>query len=114
MSRTHSILVTALLCAAASACAANTSRAPVRATYSTVMPKGAAQVRNYDGDALPTYALADAGGYVEVQCHNGQVYQIVDRSQDLYSASMKRTSLGGQQLEGICDRVKGSRVDHFH
>jgi hypothetical protein len=114
MSRTHSILATALLCAAASACGANVSHAPVRATYSTQIPDGPVQVRNLDGDALPSYALADAGAYIEVECRNGQVYQIVDRSKDLYNLSLMHTSAGNAGLNGICDRVRNSRLDHDH
>jgi len=114
MSRTHLILATALLCAAVSACAANASHAPTRVTYSTTMPTGPVQVRNFDGDALPNYALADAGAYIEVQCRDGQVYQIVNRSPDLYSRSAQQTWSGGGGLAGICDRVRHSRLDHNH
>jgi hypothetical protein len=113
MSRTHSIL-TALLCAAASACAANASHAPVSAKYSTVMPTGPTQVRNFDGDVLPGYALADAGAYIEVECRNGQVYQIVGLSKDLYSVSEQQTSWTSNGLNGICDRVHNSRLDNNH
>ena len=116
MSQAHSILATALLCAAASACAANTSHAPVRTTYarSTQPPREPLQVRNMDGDPLPTYALTDAGAYIEVECRNGQVYQIVDRSQDFYSPSLLETLSGYRGLDGICDRVRGSRLDYGH
>jgi hypothetical protein len=103
----------AIACAAASACAHSDAMGnPVRATLTTSLPTtGSLQVRNYDGDALPPYALTDALAYVEIQCHDGEVYQIVDRSPDLYSSMLKRTTPGEHALSGICFRVQSSRVD---
>ena len=111
MSRTQLIL--AIACAAASACAYSHTPAgnPVRATLTSAPPKGDVQVRNYDGDALPSYALADTRGYLEIECRNGQVYQVVDRSPDPYSSTMKRTTQGEHGLSGICDRVQSTRID---
>lgn len=114
MSRTHSILATASLCAAASACAANNSHAPVRVLYTTKVPDGPVQVRNLEGDALPAYALADSRGYIEVECRSGQIYQVVDRSQDFYSRSLQQTWSGRYGLGGFCDRVHNSRLDYNH
>jgi hypothetical protein len=115
MSRTHSILVTALLCVAAPACATSAAQQPAMlATYSTQMPDGPIQVRNLEGDVLPGYALADAGSYIEVTCGDGQVYQIVDQQKDLYSLSKERTTSVGQGLDGICGRVRTSRLDYNH
>jgi hypothetical protein len=116
MSRTHSILATASLCIAASACGAAVSHNPVRAKIATDAPRGQVQVRNYDGDVLPAYALADAGVYIEIECRNGQVYQIVNRSHDWYSATNQSTSGGYDlvSLSGICDRVRSSRLDYYH
>jgi len=109
MSQTHWIL--AIACAAASACA-STSCAPVRAAYTTKLPTGSLQVRNYDGDALPPYALTDAQAYLEIECRNGQVYQVVDRSPDPYSSTMKQTTASASTgLNGICDRMQGSRLE---
>lgn len=110
MTRMHLIL--AIACAAASACAhSSLAGNPVRATLTSAPPTGPIQVRNFDGDALPPYALADATAYVEIQCRNGGIYQIVDRSPDLYSATMKRTTSGASALSGICFRVQNTRVD---
>lgn len=105
-------LFLAIACVAASACAQSAAMGnPVRATLTTSAPRGPLQVRNYDGDALPPYALTDAVAYVEIQCHDGEVYQIVDRSPDLYSSTLKRTTAGEHQLSGICFRVQSTRVD---
>ncbi|HET9624576.1 MAG TPA: hypothetical protein VFP84_24580 [Kofleriaceae bacterium] len=117
MTRTHSILGAALLCAAASACAARGgSRAPVRITYSTKLPDGPVQVRNFNGDVLPPYAIADAGGgFLQVECRNGQVYQIVARPHELYSRSAQESwSVTGGRLDSFCDNVHNSRLDYNH
>ena len=84
---------------------------PVRATLTTSAPTGRVQVRNYDGDALPPYALGDAQAYLEIECRDGQIYQVVDRSPDPYSASMKRTTQGEHSLKDICYRVQTTRMD---
>ena len=112
MSRTHLFLTFALACAAASACAhSNGSGNPVRATLTSAAPQGLPQVRNYDGDALPPYALGDAQAYLEIQCRDGEIYQVVDRSPDLYSSTLKRTTQGEHSLKDICYRVQATRMD---
>lgn len=70
------------------------------------------EVRNYEGEVLPPYALSDADDHVEVECLDGRVYEIVDRPQDLYGASNKKTSHArSSSTDDICDRILDYRTE---
>jgi hypothetical protein len=84
--------------------------AAVRTTGTTDAP--AVEVRNYEGEVLPPYALNDAASHLEVECLDGQVYEIVDLPQDLYNASHKTTSYARvSSPDDICDRILKYRTE---
>ena len=84
--------------------------APAAALRTTDVP--AVEVRNYEGEVLPPYALNDAPSHLEVECLDGHVYEIVDRPQDLYSASNKATTYAHMSTaDDICDRILEYRTE---
>lgn len=95
-----------MICAAAG-CATTTAAPAMRTTDAPPV-----EVRNYEGEVLPPYALNDATSHTEVECLDGQVYEIVDRPQELYGASNKKTAHARtQSIDDICDRVLNSRTE---
>ncbi|HET9624575.1 MAG TPA: hypothetical protein VFP84_24575 [Kofleriaceae bacterium] len=113
MSRT--VWIASLICAV-TGCAPRVSQAvSARELSSTAVfdrrDPATVQVRNYEGDVLPPYAINDAPSALEVECLDGQVYEIVDRPIDLYTPGNKVTLLARKQTpDDICDRILSTRT----
>jgi hypothetical protein len=112
MARTLWIII-GICAATASGCAtaSRPSMASTRELPTPVFDTARVEVRNYDGEVLPPYALNEATDRLEVECLDGQVYEIIDRPQELYSPSNKTTAYARPaSADDICDRILTTRT----